>query len=156
EPAETSWRILHATIKKTREDIGRFSFNTCISAFMICVNELRKTNERSSKVLTPLVQIMAPFAPFITEELWQLLGHQGSVHTSTWPKYDEKWLTSDTVLYPVCVNGKKRSEIELATDADQASIEARVLELPEIIKWLDGNPPKKVIIVPKKMVNVVV
>lgn len=156
EPAETSWRILHATIKKTREDIGRFSFNTCISAFMICVNELRKTNERSSKVLTPLVQIMAPFAPFITEELWQLLGHQGSVHTSTWPGYDEKWLTSDTVLYPVCVNGKKRSEIELATDADQASIEARVLELPEIIKWLDGKPPKKVIIVPKKMVNVVV
>lgn len=155
EPKESSMRVLHATIKKTAEDIERFSFNTAISQFMICVNELRKTEERSAAILSPLVQLIAPFAPFITEELWQKLGNTESVHTVTFPSYDEKWLVNSSITYPVCVNGKKRSEITLPADTPTKVIESSAKELPEIIKWIDGKPIKKVIVVPGKMVNLV-
>lgn len=154
-PKENSLRILHATIKKTGEDIERFSFNTAISQFMICVNELRKTDERSAEVLRPLVQLLSPFAPFITEELWQQLGEPQSVHTSTFPTFDEKWLINSSITYPVCINGKKRSEITLPVGTPNKEIETSAKELPEIIKWLEGQTIKKVIIVPEKMVNIV-
>ena len=156
DPLETSHRVLHATIKKTNEDIERFSFNTAISQFMICVNELKKTEERSSQILSPLVQLISPFAPFIAEELWQQLGNKDSVHTSDFPIHDEKWLVSTSVNYPVCINGKKRSEINLAVGASNALIEQSAKELPEIIKWIEGKPIKKIIIVPDKMVNIVI
>jgi len=156
EPKETSYKILHATIKKTEEDIERFSFNTAISQFMICVNELRKTEERSASILSPLVQVIAPFAPFVAEELWQQLGNKDSVHTSLFPSYDEKWLVNTTINYPVCINGKKRSEIILPAGSPNALIESSAKELPEIIKWLEGQTIKKVIIIPDKMVNIVI
>lgn len=155
-PKEGSWKILHATIKKTREDIERLSFNTAISQFMICVNELRKTEERSAQILEPLVSLMAPFAPFLTEELWQQFGHATSVHVAPFPEYDEKWLVASSVTYPVCVNGKKRSEIILPVDLTQQVIEERAVALPEIIKWMEGKPIRKVIIIPDKMINIVV
>ena len=155
-PAEASMRILHATIKKTNEDIERFSFNTAISQFMICVNELRKTGERSAEVLTPLVQLIAPFAPFLAEELWAHLGQAGSVHTSVFPVVDEKWLVSNTVLYPVCVNGKKRSELILPAGTSNEVIEQEAKGLPDVKKWLEGETIKKVVIVPGKMVNIVI
>lgn len=155
-PRETSYRTLHATIKKTNEDIERFSFNTAISQFMICVNELRKTEERSAEILIPLVQVISPFAPFLTEELWQQLGQPGSVHTSAFPSHDEKWLVNTSITYPVCINGKKRSEIILPAGSPNSVIESSARELPEIIKWLEGQAIKKVIIVPDKMVNIVI
>ncbi|HQW02086.1 MAG TPA: class I tRNA ligase family protein [Saprospiraceae bacterium] len=156
EPKETSYKVLHATIKKTEEDIERFSFNTAISQFMICVNELRKTEERSATILSPLVQLVAPFAPFIAEELWQQLGNKKSVHTSPFPVHDEKWLVNTTINYPVCINGKKRSEIILPAGSSNSLIELSAKELPEIIKWLEGQSIKKVIIIPDKMVNIVI
>ena len=155
-PKESSYRTLHATIKKTNEDIERFSFNTAISQFMICVNELRKTEERSAEILIPLVQVISPFAPFLTEELWQQLGQPGSVHTSAFPAHDEKWLVNTSINYPVCINGKKRSELILPAGTPNSAIESAAKELPEIIKWLEGQAIKKVIIVPDKMVNIVI
>jgi leucyl-tRNA synthetase len=156
EPKDGSQKILHATIKKTKEDIERFSFNTAISQFMICVNELRKNEERSAQILEPLVSIMAPFAPFITEELWEKFGHIVSVHLAPFPEHDEKWLVATSVLYPVCINGKKRSEIDLPVDVQASVIEERAMALPEVIKWMEGKPVKKFIIVPDKMINIVI
>ncbi len=155
EPIESSYKILHATIKKTNEDIERFSFNTAISQFMICVNELRKTGEQSSKILAPLVQLIAPFAPFITEEIWQYLGHDVSVHKSTFPMHEDKWLVNTSITYPVCINGKKRSEITLPVDTPKEEIESSAKALPEIMKWLEGQSIKKTIVIPGKMVNIV-
>ena len=155
EPKDGSMRILHATIKKTGEDIERFSFNTAISQFMICVNELRKSDERSQIVLKPLVQLIAPFAPFISEELWARLDGNGSVHQSSFPGFDEKWLVSSTSTYPVCVNGKRRAEIILPAGTPNEVIEKSAMEMPDIIKWLEGQSVKKVVIVPGKMVNIV-
>lgn len=157
DPAkEGAHKILHATIKKTKEDIERFSFNTAISQFMICVNELRRLDEHSVEILSPLVQLVAPFAPFLSEELWQVTGHNESVHKSSFPEYDEKWLVSSTITYPVCINGKKRSEVTLPAGSSNQLIESEARNLPEIIKWLEDKPVKKVIIVPEKMVNLVI
>jgi leucyl-tRNA synthetase len=155
-PQEESLRALHATIRKTAEDIERFSFNTAISQFMICVNELRKKDEHSAAILEPLVNIIAPFAPFIAEELWAGFGHSTSVHKALFPEYDEQWLTVSSVTYPVCINGKKRSEIELPLGLSNQVLEQKAKELPEIIKWIDGKPIRKVIIVPDKMINIVI
>ena len=156
EPHEDSMRALHATIKKTAEDIERFSFNTAISQFMICVNELRKKEEHSAAILEPLANIIAPFAPFIAEEIWAEFGHSTSVHKALFPAHDEQWLTVTSVFYPVCINGKKRSEIELPLGLANDVIEQKAKELPEIIKWIDGKPIRKVIIVPDKMINIVI
>jgi leucyl-tRNA synthetase len=153
---EESHKALHATIKKTAEDIERFSFNTAISQFMICVNELRKLNEHSADVLKPLVNCIAPFAPFIAEEIWSSFDESESIHKTPFPVHDEKWLVSDTITYPVCINGKRRSEIILPANSTNDVIEQHAKALPEIIKWMEGKPAKKVIIVPDKMVNIVV
>jgi leucyl-tRNA synthetase len=155
-PKDASYKILHATIKKTTEDIERFSFNTAISQFMICVNELRKNEESASVILSPLIQLISPFAPFLAEELWQQLGHTESVHTTTFPIHDETWLVNTSVTYPVCINGKKRSEINLPVDTPKDVIEKEATALPEIIKWMEGKPIKKLIIVPDKMINIVI
>jgi leucyl-tRNA synthetase len=155
-PQPESLNILHATMKKTGEDIERFSFNTAISQFMICVNELRKNEERSAAVLTPLIQLIAPFAPFIAEELWHQLGQHTSVHESSFPAYDDRYLVQTTITYPVCINGKKRSEITLPAASGKEVIEQEAKALPEIQKWLDGHSIKKLIIVPGKMVNIVI
>ncbi len=155
-PQEASFKILHATIKKTSEDIERFSFNTSVSQFMICVNELRKIDEHSAHILDPLVRLTAPFAPFISEELWEQLSHKESVHLSSFPSYDEKWLISTDFTYQVCINGKKRSELILPAGSTNDVIEKSALALPEIIKWIEAKPIRKVIIVPEKMVNLVI
>ncbi len=156
EPTDASMKLLHTTIKKTAEDIERFSFNTAISQFMICVNELRKSEERSAHILTPLIQLIAPFAPFIAEELWEKSGNTGSVHSSDFPQLDAQWLVSTDVTYPVCINGKKRSEITLPVHSDTKWLEEQALQLPDVVKWMEGKSPKKVIIVPDKMINIVI
>ncbi len=154
-PAEL--RTLHKTIKKVGEDIERFSFNTSVSQFMICVNELSATNCHKRSILEPLVTIITPFAPHLAEELWQnALGHNTTVLDAAFPQCEEKYLVDSSVKYPVGINGKTRTELEFPADAAQADIEKAVMEDATVIKWLDGKTPKKVIFVKGKMINVVV
>jgi leucyl-tRNA synthetase len=156
-PTLTELKILHKTIKKVTDDIERFSFNTCISNFMICVNELKELKCSKRSILEPLVLLLAPFAPFITEELWQdVLLNKGSVHKASFPVCDENILIENTFEYPVSVNGKLRVKITLPLDATQQDIEPVVLSNEVIQKWLNGNQPKKIIFVPGRMINVVV
>ena len=149
-------KVLHQTIKKVTEDIEKFSFNTAVSALMICVNELRKLNCNKREVLTPLVQLIAPFAPYTSEELWHIIGGDKSIHTSAFPEFNAEYMVEDSVEYPICVNGKKRFLRSFPTDFTKEEIEAEVLSLEELTKWIEGKSVIKTIVVPKRMVNVVV
>ncbi len=149
-------KILHKTIKKVQEDIERFSFNTSISAFMICVNELSSLKCNKFEILKPLTALLAPFAPHITEEVWRKMGHTQSVTQASFPEYDEKYLKEDTITYPVAFNGKRRYEIQVPADADNATVEKMALEHEMAERWLNGKTPTKVIVVPKRMINIVV
>ena len=153
-PAEM--KVLHKTIKKVREDIERFSFNTAVSTFMICTNELAdlKCNKRS--ILEPLVVLISPYAPHIAEELWQLTGKQTSVVDATFPQFDASLLVDNSFTYPVSFNGKTRYMLELPLDMPNNEIEEKVLSATESQKWLEGKQPKKIIIVKGKIINVVV
>lgn len=156
DPTKEQMRILHYAIKRVGDDIGRLSFNTCISHFMTATNDLKKAGARSRKVLEPLVVLLAPFAPFITEEIWEKLGYSTSVHTESYPDFDSALLKKDSIVYPVCINGKKRGEATFDADAAREEIEQSVLEMDVVQKWVDGKPVKKVIIVPRRMINIVV
>jgi leucyl-tRNA synthetase len=155
-PSKEEFKILHTAIKKVTEDIEKLSFNTAVSAFMVCVNELKKLKCKSSEILEPLARSIAPFAPFIAEELYHQFGKEGSVHQATYPGFDESYLVEDEVEYPVCINGKKRDTISISATLPQGEIKKMVLGLPSVQKWMDGKPPKKVIVVPGRMVNVVI
>ncbi|MBJ6120008.1 leucine--tRNA ligase [Pontibacter sp. BT310] len=156
EPTAEELKTLHKTIKKVEEDIERFSFNTSVATFMICVNELTqlKTNKRA--ILEPLTIVLAPYAPHITEELWQQLGHSESISYATFPQWKEEFLVENTFEYPVSVNGKTRHKLSFATDTPREEIEKAVLADEQVIRFFDGKTPKKVIIVPNKIINVVV
>ena len=156
EPSKEELKILHATIKKVRHDIERFSFNTCVSAFMECVNNLRKLNCDKRAILEPLTILLAPFAPFISEELWQILGHTDSVHLAQYPKFDEKYLVEDSVSYPISINGKKRALHDFPAGTAKDVLEKEALELEVVKKWTEGKEIKKIIVVPNKMINIVV
>lgn len=149
-------RMLHKTIKKIGEDIERFSFNTAVSQFMICVNELTSLNCHNRTILEPLAIALSSFAPHVAEELWYGLGHKTTVLDAAYPKYEEKYVTDNTRKYPVAVNGKTRVEMEFPMDAEQSAIEQEVLADETIQKWLEGKTPKKFIYVKGKMINVVV
>lgn len=155
-PAPAELKILHKTIKKVQEDIERFAFNTSVSTFMVCVNELSdlKCNKRS--ILTDLLITISPFAPHIAEELWQLTGNKCSIVTAQFPKYNEDFIKENNFTYPVSINGKLRFKLELPIDLGQKEIENAVLQSPEAKKYLEGQNLKKVIIVPKKIVNIVI
>ena len=156
EPTREELKILHKTLKKVEGDIETFSFNTTIPAFMICTNELTALKCDKRAVLEPLVIAIAPYAPHIAEELWHRLGHTDSVTTATFPAWEEKYLVEDSFEYPVSFNGKVRFKLPMPVDASNADIEAAVKTAPEAAKWLEGKTIRKVIIVPKKIVNVVV
>ncbi len=157
EPAnEQELKVIHKVIKKIREDIERFSFNTCISNFMVCVNELTDLKCSKKEVLKDLVVLLAPFAPHAAEELWEKLGNKSSVTTATYPQHDVKYLVESKFEYPVSVNGKLRTKIELALNIEQNKVEEEVLALEVVKKWLEGKPPKKFIYVPGKIINIVV
>ncbi len=147
-------RTLHKTIKKVSEDIENFSFNTSVSAFMICLNELGDCSKR--EVLEPLTVLLAPFAPHITEELWATLGHTTSVCMAEYPIYNPEHLVQSSIEYPVSVNGKLRFKQEYAASMTPAEIQADVVARPEAKKWLEGKAPKKVIVVPGKIINIVI
>lgn len=150
-----SLKTLHKTIKKVTEDIEQFSFNTSVSTFMICVNELtvQKCNQR--EVLEPLTILIAPYAPHIAEELWQKLGHESSIATAAFPEFEEQYLIESTKEYPISFNGKMRFTLEMPLDMSKEEIERTVLEHEKTIQQLNGREPKKVIVVPGKIVNVV-
>jgi leucyl-tRNA synthetase len=156
EPNQQELKILHRTIKKVREDIERFSFNTAVSSFMICVNELAEIKCNKRTVLQELAILISPYAPHLAEELWHQLGNDGSVCDATYPVYDEKYLVENTFEYPVSFNGKMRFKLDLPLGMPVPEIEQAVLNSKESEKWLGGNPPRKIIVVPGRIINVVI
>lgn len=156
QPSKDELKSLHKAIKKAQEDVERYSFNTSVSTFMICVNELSALNCNNRSILEGLTVIISPYAPHITEELWSLLGHQDSVINAAYPEFNAAYLIEDSIEYPVMVNGKMRTKIKLAADLSKEEIEAAALADEKVQKWLEGKTPKKVIVVPKKIVNLVV
>jgi len=150
-PAEL--KTLHKTIKKVREDIENFSFNTSVAAFMICLNELGDCPKR--EIVEPLTVLIAPFAPHLAEELWSVLGHTTTVCDARYPEYNPEYLVENSYEYPVSINGKMRFRKVLPLDASREAIEAAVLADPVAVKWTEGRTPKKIIIVPGKIINIV-
>ena len=155
EPSKDNLKSLHKTIKKVAEDIEGFSFNTSVSQFMICVNELSSQNCHSRAILEPLAVVISPYAPHIAEELWSLLGHQGSIATVPFPVFDPQHLVESEKEYPVSFNGKMRFTIKLPLDLTKEQIEEIVMQDERTQKQLDGRTPNKVIIVPGKIINLV-
>ncbi|MEW5951790.1 MAG: class I tRNA ligase family protein [Elusimicrobiota bacterium] len=156
EPSQRELKILHKTIKKVSDDIERFSLNTCVSAFMICVNELTEIKCSKKSVLEPLIIAISPFAPHMAEELWAMSGNKSSVSKAAFPVYDEKYLAENKIKYPVSFNGKTRFFLEADVSADKAELENSVISSQEAQKWLKGEKPKKIIVVPGRIINVVI
>ena len=156
QPTKEELKALHKTIKKVAEDVERFSFNTSVSTFMICVNELTdlKCNKRS--ILEPLAILISPYAPFIAEELWQLLGHKESVTKTKFPDFKEEYLVESDFSYPVSVNGKTKTNLSFPLSLSKEEIEKEVLKADEVVRLLKGQVPKKIIVVHGKIVNLVV
>jgi leucyl-tRNA synthetase len=149
-------KVLHATIKRIQDDISRFSFNTCISAFMIAVNDWQKMNCHNKEVLNAFLILLAPFAPFLSEELWHQSGNQGSVHQAVFPVFESKYLEEAAIEYPVSINGKLRATLTVDVNASEDEIKTAALSLDAIKKWTDGQTIVKIIVVPKRMVNIVI
>ena len=154
-PTPEMLKALHKTIKKVNEDIENFSFNTSVSQFMICVNELSSLKCHHRDVLAPLVVLVAPFAPHIAEELWKRLGNTESVTYAPYPVHEDKYLQEDSKEYPVSFNGKVRFKRAFATTMTPAEIEQAILADPQTAEQLQGNTPKKVIVVPNRIINIV-
>jgi leucyl-tRNA synthetase len=153
--SKDSLKTLHKTIKKVEEDIENFSFNTSVSSFMIAVNELTAQKSNSREILEPLAILISPYAPHIAEELWQKLGHKESISTAPFPKFESKYLIESTKEYPISFNGKTRFTMELPLDMSKVDLEAAVMAHEKTIQYLDGRTPKKVIVVPGKIINIV-
>lgn len=154
-PTEAELKLLHRTIKKITDDIERFSFNTSVSAFMICVNELQTLKCRKVAVLDPLTRLLAPFAPHLTESCWQLLGGSGSVHLASFPTYAERYLVDDTFDYPVQENGKMRFTINLPKQGSKEDLEKLAMEDEKLKQFLSNRTLKKIIVVPGRIINLV-
>jgi leucyl-tRNA synthetase len=155
-PTADELRVLHRTIRKVQDDIERLSFNTAVSTFMICTNELTELRCRKRVILADLVVLISPYAPHIAEELWSLLGHTTSVTIAPFPEFNATYLIENTFEYPVSFNGKMRFKLTLPADMAVNEVEQAMLAAPEAQKWLQGNPPRKIIVVPKKIINVVI
>jgi leucyl-tRNA synthetase len=149
-------KVLHKTIKRIEDDNERFSFNTGVSAFMITVNELTDLKCHKREVLQPLLILLNPYAPHITEELWHELGNNETILNASFPKLEQKYLVETSYTYPVSVNGKKRTELNVSLEASQQDIESLVRDNDVIRRWLEGKDPDKVVYVRGKMINVVV
>ena len=149
-------KTMHKLIKKVTQDIEAFSFNTSVAAFMVALNELTAQKSKSVEAMEIFARLLAPFTPHIAEEMWHRLGHDTTVVDSEWPKWDEANLKEDSVRYPVSFNGKTRFMIDVPADASKEDVEAAALGASEAARWLDGKTPKRVIVVPGKIVNVVI
>ncbi len=155
EPTKEEYKILHTLIKKVISDIDQFSFNTSVSSFMIAVNEFQKLKTNKRKILEALAIVVSPYAPHISEELWQQLGHQNSIEFEKFPEFEEKYLVEDEIEYPVSFNGKMRFKLTLPADLSASQIEELALKDERVLQQLAGNNPKKIIIVPNKIINIV-
>lgn len=155
KPNAEELKVLHKTIKKAQEDMEGYSFNTSVSSFMICVNELTALKCNKKAILEPLAIVVSPYAPHIAEELWSLLGNTGSIVEAAYPTFNPAYLEENVHEYPVSINGKVRVKLPLAVNLSKEEIEAQALENEVVQKWLEGKTPKKVIVVPKKIVNIV-
>ena len=149
-------KVLHKTIKKIEDDTERFSFNTAVSAFMVCVNELADLKCNKREVLEPVLIMLVPYAPHIAEELWKALGNTGSILDETFPTFEGKYVAESTKEYPVSINGKLRTTLSLDINISQQEVEPIVLANETVQKWLEGKAPKKIIFVKGKMINVVI
>ena len=156
KPSGDELKTLHKTIKKVTSDIERFSFNTGVSAFMICVNELSDMACHKKEILEPLAIVLSPYAPHITEELWSALGNNDSISKVLFPVFNDDYLTENTFEYPVSFNGKMRFKISLPVDMSKSDIEKAALEAEEANKWIEGKTVRKIIIVPNRIINIVV
>lgn len=154
-PTEAELKLLHRTVKKITDDIERFSFNTSVSAFMICVNELQTLKCRKEAILDPLTRLLAPFAPHLTESCWQLLGGEGSVHLASFPTYEERYLVDDTFDYPVQENGKMRFNITLPKQGSKEELEQLAMQDEKMKQFLSTRQLKKIIVVPGRIINLV-
>ena len=146
--------LMHQTIKKVSDDIESMKFNTAVSSLMIYVNSLDKKDKISQEEFRTLILLLAPFAPHITEELWLLLGRKDSIHIQNWPTYDSKKLIKDEIILNVQINGKIRANLSISRNQSEADLKKRVLMLPEVNKWLNGKEPKKIIVVPGKIISI--
>jgi leucyl-tRNA synthetase len=155
EPTKDELKALHKLIKKVADDVENLSLNTSVSAFMVCVNELSSLKCNKRAVLSELTVVLSSFAPHVAEETWHLLGNAGSVTRAPYPAYNESYLVEDSFEYPVSINGKVRAKMTFAADTAPAEIESSVLASEAVQKWLEGKQPKKIIVVPKRIVNVV-
>jgi len=155
-PTDKEWKVLHKTIKKVGEDIKKMSYNTSVSQFMIATNELQDLKCNKKAILEPLVLCLAPFAPFITEELWKALGNAGSVHHAAFPKFEAKYLAESETEYPVSINGKTRASIVLPAETTQEEAWEKVSQLETVQKWMEGKPYKKFVFVKGRIINIVV
>ena len=155
-PNDYNLKTLNRCIKKVANDIENFSFNTAVSTLMITVNELTQQKCTSKKILEPLAIVISSFAPHIAEEIWQQLGNTDSITNSNYPNYDERYLHDTTKIYPVSINGKLKYKIELPTNLSKQEIEKEILADEVFIKKLHGLKPKKVIVVPGKIINFVI
>ena len=155
-PPTKAFKILHKTIKKVQDALERYSFNTAVSAFMICVNELTALSCNHRIILQDLVLLLAPFAPHMAEELWQRLGHTTSTTYASWPRWEEVHIQEDALEYPITINGKVRTKMDFARDTPHEEIEKKVLAHAVVQQWMQGKRPKKVIIVPQRIVNIVI
>ena len=156
EASKAELKSLHKLIKKVSWDIENFSYNTSVSAFMICVNELTSSKCRSRHILQPLTILLAPFAPHIAEELWHKMGNETSVCDAVWPEFNEEYLKEDSVTYAVSFNGKARFNIEVAAGTSREEVEKIALSHESSARWMEGKEPKKIIVVPNKIVNIVI
>ena len=156
EPSKEEFKSLHKTIKKVSEDIEKLSLNTCISSLMICVNELSSINCNNRLILKDLLILISPFAPHFAEELWSQIGNPESIVEETYPKYEEKYLVESEKVYPVSFNGKTKFTLNLSLDLNIQEIEKEVLSHEKTISILNNNNPKKIIIVPGKIINIVI
>jgi leucyl-tRNA synthetase len=155
-PTKEELKILHKTIKKIKEDVERFSFNTPVSAFMICVNELTALKCNKKEILSDFCIILSPYAPHVAEELWNKLGNQESITFASFPQYNMEYLIEENHKYPISFNGKMKFLLEISLSLSKAEIEKQVISNEQTIKLLAGKTPKKVIVVPKKIVNIVI
>ncbi|MEL6675363.1 MAG: leucine--tRNA ligase [Bacteroidota bacterium] len=156
EPTKEEMKLLHETIKKVEEGIDRLAFNVCVPAFMVFTKEMTRMKSHKRTLLEPFAIILSSFAPHFGEEMWQRLGHEGSILTASFPQWEEKYLVEDEITYPVQINGKVRTKIGIPAQADKAQTEEIALGNEVVQQWLDGKSPKKVIVVPGRIINIVV
>ena len=155
KPTKDNYKSLHKTIKKVEEDIERHSFNTAVSTFMICINELTEQKCNSREIISDFTILLSAYAPHIAEEIWQKLGNTTSVTMASFPQFNATYLVESEINYPVSFNGKMRFEIQLPTDMSKDDVEVEVMKHEKTTHYLDGKTPKKVIVVPKRIVNIV-